>query len=102
MPPNIGVVYVVWGDVEQSLQRSIASLRAVHPELPVHVRRLSEGASLFDKSAMFDFTPFDHTLYLDADTIVLGRLDFGFESAARYGLACCINECPWARRYAGL
>jgi hypothetical protein len=39
---------------------------------------------------------------LDADTVVLDRLDFGFEQAARFGVACCICECPWARRYRGL
>lgn len=51
---------------------------------------------------MFDASPFDHTVYLDADTMPLGRLDFGFEMADRYDLACCICECPWARRYGGI
>jgi hypothetical protein len=41
-------------------------------------------------------------LFLDADTVVLDRLDFGFAQATRFGLACCICECPWARRYRGL
>ncbi len=35
---------------------------------------------------------------MDADTVILDRLDFGFEMARRHGLACCISECPWARR----
>jgi hypothetical protein len=34
--------------------------------------------------------------------VVLDRLDFGFERARQFGLACCICECPWARRYGGL
>jgi hypothetical protein len=33
--------------------------------------------------------------------VVLDRLDFGFGQAERHGLACCICECPWARRYGG-
>jgi hypothetical protein len=51
---------------------------------------------------MMELSPFEETLYLDADTVVLDRLDFGFEQAARFGVACCICECPWARRYRGL
>jgi len=51
---------------------------------------------------MFDLSPFEETLFLDADTVVLDSLDFGFEQAQRFGLACCICECPWARRFGGL
>src|SRR5262249_10934835 len=47
-------------------------------------------------------SPFDETLFLDADTVVLDRLDFGFDQAQRFGLACSICECPWSRRYRGL
>lgn len=99
-----GVLYVVWGDKvdEAVLQRSLDSLASHHPELPVHVERLGAGASLLDKARMLDLSPFDETLFLDADTVVLDRLDFGFESAIRYGLACSICECPWARRYGGI
>lgn len=32
----------------------------------------------------------------------MDRLDFGFDKAEQHGLACCINECPWARRYADI
>jgi hypothetical protein len=45
---------------------------------------------------------FEETLYLDIDTVVLNRLDFGFEMARKQNLACCICECPWARRYASI
>lgn len=100
-----GVLYIVWpGEerMEAMLNRSIASLAAAHPELPYHVERLDDGSSLLDKSRMAEMTPFDETLFLDADTVVMGRLDYGFEKAAQYGLACCICECPWARRFSGL
>ncbi len=98
-----GVVYIVWGKFDQRLlDRSIASLKAHHPELPVHVERLPDGSGLLDKSGMLGMTPFEETLFLDGDTVVLDRLDFGFEKAQRHGLALSICECPWGRRYAGL
>jgi len=103
MSDRRGVLYMVWGDgVEPLLERSQKSLAAFHPELPVHVERLGEGAGLLDKAAMLERTPFDETLFLDADTVVMGRLDWAFEQAARVGLACGICECPWARRYGGI
>jgi hypothetical protein len=51
---------------------------------------------------MFELSPFEETLFLDVDTVVLGKLDFGFTQSARFGLACCIAPCPWARRYRGI
>jgi len=102
-----GVLYLVWGEkIEPVLQRSIASLKAIHPELPIEIARLdapeNSAQSLMEKTEMFERSPFDETLYLDADTIVMGRLDFAFEMARQFGLACCICEAPFARRYAGL
>lgn len=101
-----GFLYIVWGDsVEPALQRSLASLRAFHPELPVEVIRLPAADSMLGlaaKTTMAARTPFAETLFLDADTVVLDRLDAGFEAAARHGLACCICENPWAARYNGL
>ena len=99
--------YIVWGEAnEKLLERSTASLRKYHPELPVHVECLSSDLGPWDgllqKSRMFQLSPFKTTLFLDADTIVLGKLDFGFEMSERHGLACCICECPWARRHIGL
>jgi hypothetical protein len=32
----------------------------------------------------------------------MGRLDYGFERAEQFGLACCMSENPWARRHRGL
>lgn len=48
---------------------------------------------------MLQHTPFRETLFLDADTVVLDRLDYGFQQAQKFGLACCICESPWARRH---
>ena len=95
-----GVIYVYWGNkYEDELQRSIASLKRHHPELPYKIVKLPDNSTLMDKAAMMDYSPYDTTLYLDTDTVVLDRLDYGFEKAEKFGLACCICECPWARRY---
>lgn len=103
-----GVLWLVWGSAaDAALGRSVASVRRHHPELPVHVVRLNvePGTEAFQalhhKTRMAALTPFDETLFLDADTVVLGRLDHGFAMAGRHGLALTICECPWARRYDG-
>lgn len=106
-----GALYIVWPDpqnprgpkaTEEALERSLYSLARVHPELEIDIIRLGDDANLLSKAEMLDMSKFDATVFLDADTVVLGRLDQGFEKAAQHGLACCICECPWARRYGGL
>src|SRR5579875_112546 len=85
-----GILYIVWGErADQVLQRSIDSAEAG----PKNLRH---------KAEMMERSPFAETLFLDADTVVLDRLDFGFAKAQRFGVACCICEAPWARCYKGL
>lgn len=96
-----GVLYVVWGDTKKAekwMQRSITSLRQYHPDIPVHVEKFDSGSKI-NKTRLCDLTPFEETAYLDNDTVVMGNLDFAFDKARQFGLACCINECPWAMRY---
>lgn len=96
-----GILYMIWGNnekFESTLQKSIASAKQYHPELPIHIERLKEGGKI-NKTRICDITPFEETVFLDNDTVVMGRLDYGFEKAKQFGLACVINECPWARRY---
>src|SRR5690349_19131487 len=102
-----GVLYIVWGQrAEVALQRSIASLEKIHPELSYEVVELpadtDQFKGLLEKPRIMADSPFDETPFLDADTVVLDRLDYGFAQAARFGIACCVCECPWARRYRGL
>ncbi len=98
-----GVLYVVWGEYDGgALERSRQSLARVHPDMPVEVIELPAGSTLLDKARMMELSPFEETLFLDADTVVLDDLSYGFEQVRRFGLACSICECPWARRYAGL
>jgi len=97
-----GVIYIYWGDkVQKELDRSVNSISKIHPDLDIHLHKLEEKdkPSLLSKSKMAEITPFDNTLFLDTDTIVLDNLDYGFEASEKHGLACCICECPWARRF---
>ena len=95
-----GVLYFIWGtDCTDLLQRSIASLKKHHPELPHKIVTLPDNATYLDKVKMYDESPFDTTAYLDADTVVFGRLDYAFERAEQFGVALCVNESPFARRY---
>ncbi len=99
-----GVLYIVWkghADPSGVLERSIASLKQ-NSQLPHHVEWLPAGSTLLDKAKMADISPFDETLFLDADTVVMGSLDFGFHQARKHGLACCVNINPWAKRYTSL
>ncbi|MBI4969476.1 MAG: hypothetical protein HZC25_15270 [Rhodospirillales bacterium] len=99
-----GIITIVWGDKGKlPLDRLLRSTARHHPELSHRIIEIDGAApgphALLEKARMFDRSPFEETLYLDADTVVLGRLDFGFEKAARYGVALSICENPWARRY---
>src|SRR5579885_1790975 len=106
-----GALYVYWepakprpgrGSLKPALERAIASFQAFHPELPYHVAMLPSDSTLHDKAGMFDHSPFETTVYLDIDTVVLGRLDYGFDMAERHGLALCHCVNPWLRRYVGV
>lgn len=95
-----GVLYLIWGDSqEQVLKRSIASLQHFHPESPHRVVYMTDGSNLLAKSRMFELSPFDETLFLDADTVVLGNLEYGFIKAQEHGMALTHSACPWNRRY---
>jgi hypothetical protein len=98
-----GVLYIHWGGGSNAeMQRSMASLRQHHPELPVHVHEFPATSNMLVKCRMFQVSPFETTLYLDNDTLVMGRMDWAFEAAERFGLACTLCENPWARRHVGL
>jgi hypothetical protein len=95
-----GALYIVWGTgYGDLLERSRASLKAIHPELPVEVLPGDAALGLLNKPRLMCQSPFKQTLYLDADTVVMGSLESVFERCG--GLACCIGEHPWLRRYEG-
>lgn len=98
---NRGVVYIVWGDDhKEDLDASIASLLEYN-DLPYEVIKL-EGPSehnMVKKIDVYNQTPFDSTLFLDADTIVLGDLDYGFVQAEKHGMAITHERASYARRW---
>jgi len=99
-----GVVSIYWGDESKlPIERLKSSVKKFHPELPHEIIKVdassSDFSSLNHKASMFDLSPFDETLFLDLDTVVLSRLDFGFEKANQFGIALAICESPWGRRY---
>lgn len=94
-----GVLYIAWGKAEDLLYRSIESVQQTNPQLPIKVEWVAQDSTLLVKSKMNRWSPWDTTLYLDADTVVLGDLSYGFDRAERHGLACSICECPHGNRY---
>lgn len=99
-----GIVSIYWGDESKlPIERLKTSVTKFHPELPhkiIKVEAPTDSASSLNlKASMFDMSPFDETLFLDIDAVVLGDLSFGFQKAKQFGLAIAICESPWARRY---
>lgn len=99
-----GILSIYWGDeTKLPIERLKNSVKKFHPELPHEIIKVDAPtnnlASLHQKAAMLDLSPFDETVFLDVDTVVLGRLDFGFEKAKQFGMALAICESPWGRRY---
>jgi FkbM family methyltransferase len=105
--PGVGVVFVVWGDFDAGvLRRSVDSLRA-HHEFPICVisdadkpelAQCADQVIIHDrldrelkaKDVIYDLSPFDVTLFLDCDTVILDDLSFAVRMAERHGLAVCI------------
>ena len=99
-----GIISIYWGDESKlPIERLKASVKKFHPELPHEIIKIdasqNDFSSLNKKASMFDLSPFDETLFLDIDTVIMARLDFGFEKAKQFGIALAICEAPWARRY---
>jgi len=99
-----GIISIYWGDeAKLPIDRLKNSVKKHHPDLPHEVIKVDapsgDPSSLNKKAAMMDLSPFDETLFLDLDTVVMSDLSFGFEKAKQFGLAMSICEAPWGRRY---
>jgi hypothetical protein len=104
MPMTRGILSIYWGDESKlPIERLKESVKKFHPELPHKIIKLdvltNDISNLNKKSAMLDLSPFDETLFLDIDTVVMGNLDYGFQKAQQFGMAIAICEAPWAKRY---
>jgi len=103
-----GVIYVIWGDAHVSGElayRSLASAKGcglhttlltdqttnVEPGTFDDVVRIdfpSDLKNLSRKSLMYDYSPYDETLFLDDDTVILDQdLSFAWEMVEAHGLA---------------
>jgi len=99
-----GILSIYWGDESKlPIDRLKLSVSRFHPELPHEIIKVDAPTtrrdSLYIKSQMMDMSPFEETLFLDIDTVIMGKLNFGFTKAQQFGLAVCVCEAPWARRY---
>ena len=89
-----GVVYIVSGAQGKAALRSLESLRRFG--LDYCVREVDQGSLTSAKTRLPELSPFQATLFLEPDAIVLDDLSFGFEMAARHGLALSIATTCWA------
>lgn len=98
MNKDRGIVYVCWGNaVENELQQSITSAERLG--LPVHVIRLDANCYHAAKTCMYDRSPFETTLFLDTDTVVLDEMSYGFELAEQHALAIGLEPACYADRW---
>lgn len=103
-----GIVYLVWGNNKQVLNELYRSNYSAHKfgyqtcvikdkntilkrERFDIVKNIEMDYNGFrNRIYLYEHSPFDINCYLDTDTTVRGDLDFGFEQAEKYGIACCI------------
>jgi len=106
MTSQRGVVYVAYGEpalkclrvsvkalrlVEPDLEAVVVSDRAV-PELPSIVRKTEDLGARSVKTSLYDLLPWEHTLYLDVDTVPLKPLTRFFAPLERgWEMAFCLD-----------
>lgn len=102
-----GIVYIVWGNNKKVIDQLYRSAESVH-QFGYKTFLITDNDNI-DKSKfsgvgvctfgfpglrcreiLYNASPFQTTLYLDADTIIYDNIDFGFQMAEKYGVACCI------------
>jgi hypothetical protein len=68
------------GEIEPWFEAEIIRLKA----LPISIPNTGEKA-LVQKAGVWRYTPFEHTLFLDADTIVCQPINAAFDAIAKHG-----------------
>lgn len=81
-----GVCFVVYGkNAGMAMERSVAALLDSNPGLPYHVMHAeypgfsAPQQARHSKVTLLDWSPFEYTAYLDADTLPYHSLRAGFE-----------------------
>ena len=110
-----GITYVAWGrGVEQAVRSALSAQRFGYRTCLI--TNESVRASCFErlirvegplstpshKVAFYPLSPWETTLYLDTDTLVLNDLDFGFRQARLHGLAMAIAPACYLGPHWGL
>ena len=109
-PGTYGALYVAFGRAaREECERSIAGLRTLYPDMPVAVvsdRMLeaadqtilqpdTEATAREYKTRAVEFAPWEYTLFLDADTRIVGDLQGGFTAlAAGWDMAAAVDYRP--------
>lgn len=99
-----GILYIVWDNganytgwnYADLLERSIESAKAFGYKYHVHK---VPGGNLLSKTQMYDVSPFDNTLFLDADTVLCNNPEFGFKQSSKHGLAICLERASVLKRW---
>lgn len=92
-----GVLYVVRD--EEEAQRPARSIKALERfGLDYCVRKAEAPVNGLAKLDLLDLSPFDETLFLAPDALVLDDVSLGFEMAGRHGCALSMAPACWARR----
>lgn len=91
-----GIVYYVWGNYNTPVfKRAIKSAEEFGYDYTI-VEDKTKYKNFRKRIELFDNCPYDTTLYLDADTKICDNIDFGFDMADKYGLACAIAPASMA------
>ena len=99
---KFGIVYVCWGDVTEELEKSINSLNGL-PYLVVTDKEIefnhicvnypNHMKSYTRKILSYSLSPFEKTLYLDTDCIMLSSLDYAISKLDYYDMCLCQSPC---------
>tara|TARA_B100000989_G_scaffold56062_1_gene37830 strand:- start:2913 stop:3608 length:696 start_codon:yes stop_codon:yes gene_type:complete len=98
-----GITYVAWGKCIPEAERSALSARKFNYKSclittePITSKCFDKIIKVNDKLSQnfnilntYELTPWDQTLWLDSDTLILGNLDFAFEKAQDFGISIVI------------
>jgi len=111
-----GVMYVAFGyEYLVMALYSLASLKRIHPEVKtalltnIALKKDSGAAPFFDtvihvdagdkenrlyKTRLYEYSPFERTLFLDCDTLVKGNVSKGFVFLNRFDIALRLHHYP--------
>jgi lipopolysaccharide biosynthesis glycosyltransferase len=63
---------------------------------PAHSWGVTEACARWHKTHLYDITPYDETLLLDADILPVGDLSYIWSHLENSDVAACVEEvCPW-------